>query len=591
LSADFNDQKMNFFRFYRQGLTALSVFLLFAACDKLLPPSGNAVDIPVTIRAVSIAGGAQNQTVTRASGEKRITGQPVTQDLGGGMLAEITVEEDLSALRAGAERKLTTGAKLRIIALNKGTSAIYSWADYTATSSGEFSRVNGNLHVVENTQYDFVCYSFNTSDNLAGTLTEGGTLSSITVYGTRDFLYKKWTASLSTTNNTLSFTLEQQLAKVKLVLNGNGKTIKSVGSIKISPVSTPTTFNFSTTNALSGTTAGAQSFTGWGSTSGTTRQDSLRLLPTSDKPTLSWDKDAIITSDGLKLPANSISFSDKLVAGANYTVRITLKPLAWSTKFAGSNIYWNGSKLTFDEHGSNSNTKYQGVYFKWGSLIGVSPVGSTFSSGTAADGNPSGSTINGTPIYMKNPSGVWVKTNVAYATAQGWFGSGAVSDKTGEDAWSPIPAGPYGEGEYTLLTNHSDFAGYRGDICNYINPAYRMPTSDELKALGTGSTTTNGNYTWTGSGGVTSTDATGKQVFTNHYGTFRKTGANYILPASGYRHLNYGALDYVGNYGYYWSGSAYNSSIVYYLEFGSSNASTYGTSRDYGFSVRCVLQE
>jgi hypothetical protein len=34
--------KMSFSRFCRRSLAALPVFLLFAACDKLLPPAGGA---------------------------------------------------------------------------------------------------------------------------------------------------------------------------------------------------------------------------------------------------------------------------------------------------------------------------------------------------------------------------------------------------------------------------------------------------------------------------------------------------------------------------------------------------------------------
>ena len=76
-----------------------------------------------------------------------------------------------------------------------------------------------------------------------------------------------------------------------------------------------------------------------------------------------------------------------------YTYNITLKPNDSDTRitykksgtvWAGSNIYWNGTKLTFDAapvDPSNlttqelTNMKKQGVFFLWGSLIGVSPNG------------------------------------------------------------------------------------------------------------------------------------------------------------------------------------------------------------------------
>ncbi|WP_148298436.1 hypothetical protein [Bacteroides reticulotermitis] len=39
--------------------------------------------------------------------------------------------------------------------------------------------------------------------------------------------------------------------------------------------------------------------------------------------------------------------------------------------WAGSNIYWDGTKLTFDDVGVKTREKYQGVFFNWGSLWGI----------------------------------------------------------------------------------------------------------------------------------------------------------------------------------------------------------------------------
>ncbi|HJD75104.1 MAG TPA: hypothetical protein K8W04_03485 [Bacteroides reticulotermitis] len=45
--------------------------------------------------------------------------------------------------------------------------------------------------------------------------------------------------------------------------------------------------------------------------------------------------------------------------------------------WAGSNIYWDGEKLTFDDVGDRTNEKYQGIPFQWGSLYGVAPSDGT----------------------------------------------------------------------------------------------------------------------------------------------------------------------------------------------------------------------
>jgi hypothetical protein len=73
----------------KQGQTLLvALSFLFSSCDKIVSPSGYGELVQVKIRAVSIAGGAQNKTVTRAGGsEKKIVGEPIIQDMGNGMLA------------------------------------------------------------------------------------------------------------------------------------------------------------------------------------------------------------------------------------------------------------------------------------------------------------------------------------------------------------------------------------------------------------------------------------------------------------------------------------------------------------------------
>jgi hypothetical protein len=263
-------------------------------------------------------------------------------------------------------------------------------------------------------------------------------------------------------------------------------------------------------------------------------------------------------------------------------------------KFAGSNIYWDDDELTFDEYGTG-NTYYQGVYFKWGSLIGVSPAQTIisgrarnyFSSGTAAD------QTSGTTIYLKVNS-EWKKTNVAYATAQGWFGNGAVRDTIGNIAWRPIPystvTSPTGEDAHTLLAN-PDFGNYKGDICNYLNKAYRMPTLDELQLLFNSKSSL--YYIPFSSFTITDQTADGKTTF-SHYGTFTGIpGITYYLPASVYRDATTGAVGTTGGLGRHWSGSATSNDDddVYELRFGTGAAVTHTSPRYYGYAVRCVLQE
>jgi uncharacterized protein (TIGR02145 family) len=568
---------MSLLKLKERGLLAL-LFLVFSACDKILPPGGNGVDIPVTIRAVAIAGGAQNETITRTGGASRMVGEPIVQDLGGGVFAEITVEEDLSALRATPYYgPLADEVKFRVIAVNSSDNKVYSYADYT-TGSGDINRDAGTpeLHVLSGGSYYFVCISYNNSD-LPPAPALNATLSTVSVTaGSNDLLWGT-TGEPKTINGDpeLSFTLSHKLVKAQLTLEvAAGKTITNIDNSKIS-LDAPSSGSFNLKkeegefSSLSGNTV----FT-WPSTAphaDTAESNPITFIPkATERYTFSFAEGAVTRSDetGMSAAWTSYFVNSKFTAGGSYTIAVKLYKKT-SNKFAGSNIFWDGSKLTFDENGNNDNTKYQGVYFKWGSLIGISPVG-----------NYSNDTSNGTILYWPT------NTSASAGTTRTW---NAVTGGTG---WTDIPyqnstaITTTNKDAHSLLAN-PDFAAYKGDICNYINPAYRMPTADELEAL----YSSNG-YSGFSATAVTSTDAAGKQVF-SQFGTFTSTGTSYVLPASGYRVSSDGALNVVGSFGNYWSGSASNSSSAYELDFLSSNAYVdyVAADRSYSQPVRCVKME
>jgi hypothetical protein len=574
-------KKMNFIRFCRRSLTALPVFLVFSSCDKILSPSGTGELVQVKIRAVSIAGGAKNETVTRASGASRMVGEPVIQDLGGGMFAEIAVEEDVSALRDGEGTTLANSALYRVIVLN-------SDGNYVAHKDFTMGAEPGEIALQEGS-YSFICFSFNTSAKLPDAGNGAGSDFTFAATTASEIYWQKQSVTLPLEAD-VSFLLKPQFVKVKLKLDaGWNRTITTIDNAKPISLDAPTSgsFNLATGNF---TGSGSFSFSGWSST-GERRVTSgeFTFLPKATGTyALSFAAGAL-TKSGVPWTSaawTSYFVNSKFAAGGSYTIVARLNQRT-SYKFAGSNIYWDGSKLTFDLYGSNDNTKYQGVFFKWGSLIGVSPAeadDSPFSSGTAANEGKN----DGTPIYMKDPFGNWVKTNVAYATSQGWFGNGAVSNEEGYDVWKLIPYGssvePYDMDAYTLLTLYSDFAGYRGDICNYIDPAYRMPTGAELRDLG--------KPTSGATSSTTSDDPTGKYVFnSNNFCTFTIGDVTLTLPASGYRFNGTGKLDAVGDGGYYNSGTADDALSAYYLFFKTDTGYTYTAIRAYGHAVRCVKIE
>ena len=84
----------------------------------------------------------------------------------------------------------------------------------------------------------------------------------------------------------------------------------------------------------------------------------------------------------LELPLQQISISNETVT---ILIILHLNPQlpthGLHTKkqhsWAGSNIYWDGSKLTFDTAISNDSDLKQGVHFRWGSLIGIPSSGNS----------------------------------------------------------------------------------------------------------------------------------------------------------------------------------------------------------------------
>jgi|GEM_PF-1609207 hypothetical protein len=263
------------------------------------------------------------------------------------------------------------------------------------------------------------------------------------------------------------------------------------------------------------------------------------------------------------------------IKAGNLTKRINVTQNAIYTPahhsgWAGSNIYWDGTKLTFDDVNNTARENYQGVFFKWGSLWGIAPNGSNSSNwGT------------GITVYKLDSNG----NHVASTFGNSWNGF-------------PLPtASITANRNRQYLYEITDASTGHGDICKYLTEKaggtihgkkWRMPTSNEFEAAA--------NYSVIGStpwSTITSNNADGTQAI----GTGRKketdeSGTTPFFPAAGYRTYGNGQLYNVGYYGYYWSGSP-NSISGYSLYFlsGSSNVSPdYNRNRTFGFPVRCVKE-
>jgi hypothetical protein len=302
-------------------------------------------------------------------------------------------------------------------------------------------------------------------------------------------------------------------------------------------------------------------------------------------------------------------------AGRRYTVVTSLfdpdhDPAAVNV-WAASNIYFKPDvdggavgSLTFAESkaGGTIGGKegYQGVFFKWGSLVGVSPGSGIFKNTDylfipdlttgkyykVAVGDVGTSNIQ---------AAIDFRTSSAVTALGGWNGSG------GYDTWDAIPYAysdiPDDTDNRTnsLLTDYSSSlrASYKGDICSYLSVTkstsgsglsgnWKMPASymfgeddsgyaDETVALSTG-IAENG----------TSTVSTNIKKYT--YGS-----ETVYFPVNNFRDGS--SITSSGNSGY-WSSSAKEAN-AYCMAFSFSGGYMVPNGdilRAYGFGLRCVRE-
>lgn len=272
--------------------------------------------------------------------------------------------------------------------------------------------------------------------------------------------------------------------------------------------------------------------------------------------------------------------------------------------WAGSNIYWvpdnsypAGGYLTFDDKEVTIRETYQGVYFMWGSLVALSPMGTSWTGGMW-DGN------NGQVLHVPNPNP---------ATNDGW--NPAIN--TG---WGHIPrlgwsnsSFPNGGGSPTVLPNNEAQSylmekhrpqGNVGDICKYItdmgwapgakeNRRWRMPTYTEYREMN--------HYSKVGSNFTYKQSDNAYGLTAYNEGFRRNIGIGTpFFPLAGYRtgaFAPYGQVDNVAGYRpgeafSYWTSSprGSQSDAFDYIKQNGSPTASQGFPRTTGSTIRCVLE-
>ena len=204
----------------------------------------------------------------------------------------------------------------------------------------------------------------------------------------------------------------------------------------------------------------------------------------------------------------------------------------------------------------------------------------------------------GSNYYNPSPYYQWGRKDAMYSCVGGFNSSGVLSQNptvvTGANSigttlqnpdkhyYNSSTAGPYNETKYNYWDMNQTSTGNITTatvktVYDPCPPGFCVPTGNLYYYMGnTGGS--NSSY-----GSWQSSYPRGRIWI---YG-----GANLFFPASGYRINSIGSLSIVGNYGYYWSASAFSSSSGHYLYFDSGNWYWNNFNRASGYPVRAVVEE
>jgi hypothetical protein len=587
--------------------TALVAAAFAVSCDKGgdLPeerPWGE--EVMLQIRSLEVADGGEadfNRAASAAMGKEDFVSRPV----GDGLLLEMRLEREGDAsLRA--VKLLQNGAYFQVIAIDYSTQKYISHGLFQAGGSG----TDPNLHVPLNGHYRIICISYNRLDqssllDLSGYNRESD-MSAVTLGDLGDLLW--WTQELTLSGSApaaLSILLDYKVARLRVVIDCsyNEWLISGIGSgATVGAVAAPASVNL-ITGGVSGGAAGDQSITwpstGMGRADFKQPSDSIVVVPTASNAslTVTLPKDLITRQSPMsKIPTTSgtyvitSNFSTPLEAGKSYSLHVKLRAPKW----AGSNVYWVwndkadhslGGYMMFDVYGDTDNEGFQGVMFKWGSLVGAPPLIDYSSNGV----------YDTAPVYIPDGSNGWT-THIYYDQP----------NQSGPN-WNAIPYWDHATYGDVIDNTHADDK-YLGDICKYIRPAaYRLPKPEEF-GVGTVAVTwdavdpmtvpvaggwVKGTLSWPETPSSTGgTDDGQHEAIDAGWGYVTNQTMNVTLPASGYMD-DYGTTNFLGYQGRYWSSmTASNTNQGMHLVFSPFNTNpTGGFGRDRAFPVRCVVDD
>jgi hypothetical protein len=522
----------------------VALVFLFGACEKDFPTDGNEGEKVEIFFSTDIVGYHTVDDLVRSDAVQEPESRTIP--LNDDFYLRATLAPDAEDELRGDE-PFIDGQKLCFAAYDLGGTQVGATAVYSySTARGKWEPVGAPLGVAPDntTEYRFVAYSY-----FGSTATPSET-------GIDPVYDLVWGKSENTkivgeavAERTVEIHMTHQFARVKVRVRSTGisATITTLSGVKVEGGKLATLTPFSGNVSFGG--AATQDINISNSPGVNDVSSSYRTVtPVGTGPVTVTIGSVVVSASASTFSNKWTVFNSTLDVAKSYTLVVDLRQGA---AIAYSNIYWDGTKMTFDET-NKGHQGYQGLFFKWGSLVGISPMG-TFSSTT--------------PVYKAGTT-----TSSTYAT------------------WAAIP--------YENATNASSIGSpnvttLKGDICTYIHSGYRMPRNGEFGT--TASYQPTGGWTASsGFGDFTGTNTVGTYDFVaNSKGYVTRTSTGMILPASGQRGNNDGTMYYVGRNGYVWYNSIYgtpgSATTSYCIRFHDLSFSINSTeARGAAIPVRCI---
>jgi hypothetical protein len=486
------------------GMAGLAI--LFSACEKVELSRGSGEKVAVLFSTSS--SGYDTEEIRSAGAKLQET---VVVHMEDDVYMYATLKEEPAENQASGELReaLTNNQKIRFAAFDEvgdpvGTPVTYTYIGGRLVPNGDPVGVEPDGETV----YRFVAYSYYGS--------KGTDPVETAIHPSRDVVWGAAEQTITDTESgkTVAINMEHKFSQVRVKLDASTiATDMTVNSVQLVGGETAN-LDIKEGDVEATGTAVTQAVTGWTGTGSVRTSGYYVFYPSVTKVRVG----VTLSRDGTNKTFSNLiaTFNKALETGKSYTLVVDLKKLVW----AASNIYWNGSKLMFSE---TTNSTYQGVFFKWGSLVGISP----------------------TEVLLTQVT--------AYYPPVGGIGNWTTKVPASQAEYGAIPY--YSASESTThatdenyLYEHPDFENNRGDICSYLtNGVWRIMNRAEIAVAA--------DWTTTFSSVTVTPNATGTIAISAGV-TYNLPTPKVFLPASGYRMPSSYGYAGRGASGYYWTGSS-----------------------------------